>query len=115
MSCCLWVTSNIGAKGGRDSLGGMSRTGSDNEVEWTIQVVGLGKAPTSGVYLTGLADKFPIVLPPEAPYSFDKHNQDEYTDNAECKPHYGEHGSIMSIVMRTVRGQHLWSGCAIGC
>ena len=83
----------------------MSRTGSDNEVEWSIQVVGLGKAPTSGVYLTGLTDKFPIVLPPEAAYSFDKHNQDEYTDNAECKSRYGEHGSINSDNRHEDRGQ----------
>lgn len=86
---------------------------SDSEVEWTTQVVGLGKTPTSGVYLTRLTDKYPIVLPPEATYSFDKHNQDEHTDNTECKCRYGEHRSIMSIIMRT-EGQHLWSGCAIG-
>jgi hypothetical protein len=93
-------------------MGGSVKNRSDSEVEWTIQVVGLGKASTSGVYLTGLTDNCPIVLPPDAAYSFDKHNQAEHTDNTECKRRYSEHRSIMSIVMRT-RGQHLWSECAI--
>jgi hypothetical protein len=73
----------------------------DDEVEWTIQVVDLGKAATNGVCLTGLTDESPIILPPKTAHSFDKRNQDKHTDNTERKCHYSEHRSKLSIAMRT--------------